>query len=519
MTSSRAGKGDIPAFLQFLDRQLKLPLRAGRGEVLAFDVYRMDLSSWRLRFSDHTPVLYVSETDARSMTPRELFQSLRDVVYTRGYEEQNPIVLMDGDGTELREEVRTHLVTAIVLDQADQARVLASRRPSAELLDCISPQLSLSLMAPYETSKPVTGSRFFGREFDIRKILYARDANFAVMGIRRIGKTSLLREIERRLGEQAEGPESNLARERILFMDCSAIRTPEHFVQEVVRQLAPRELVRLQHRQFPLYFPDFLARMARHYKGSIFFLLDEFDALLKVPFGQSYLLDQLRAASNSGHCRFVIAGFREVLNAFSDQNSPLYNFANPLRLKEFSRDETNNLILAPMESLGVHFERRNEVVDRIYDETGGQPNLIQHYCAILVEKMDRRQERVISIDDLATVYEDEDFRAFVLNTFNDNTSHLEKALVYIVLLDASAQSQAAAEARFTLEEMDNALQERGIDVLLSDLEGSCRQLELAGIFAKQGVHYHFATPVFPDVLRRGYNIEYLLRKVREEGIW
>ncbi len=519
MTSMRSGKSETPSFLQFLDRQLRLPLRAGRSEVLAFDLYRMDFSSWRLRFSSHTPVLHVSETDLGSMNSRELFQSLRDVVYTRGYGEQNPIALIDGDGTELREEIRTHLLPVVILDQADQARVLASRRPNGELLDCISPQLSLSLLAPYETSKPVTGSRFFGREFDIRKILYAGDANFAVMGIRRIGKTSLLREIERRLREQAEGAEGNLTGERILFMDCSPIRTPEHFVQEVVRQLAPRELVRLQHRQFPLYFPDFLARMHRQYKGALIFLLDEFDALLKVPFGQSHLLDQLRTASNSGHCRFVIAGFREVLNAFSDQNSPLYNFANPLRLKEFSRDETTNLILAPMESLGVHFERRNEVVDRIYDETGGQPNLIQHYCSILVENMDRRKERTISIDNLSHVYKDEDFRAFVLNTFMDNTSHLEKALVYVMLLDAGEKSQAATKERFSLEDMDIALQKRGIDIVLSDLENSCRQLELAGIFAKQGIHYHFATPVFPDVLSGGYNLHYHLRKIREEGLW
>jgi len=519
MTSMRSGQRETPPFLQFLDRQLRLSLRAGRTEVLSFDIYRMDFSPWRLRFSDHTPVLHVSEIDVRALSPREIFQSLRDVVYTRGYGEQNPIVLVDGDGTDLREEVRTHLLPIVILDQADQNRVLASRRPSAELLDCISPQLTLSLLAPYETSKPVTGSRFFGREFDIRKILYAGDANFAVMGIRRIGKTSLLREIERRLKEQAESAEGKQTAERILFMDCSAIRTPDHFVQEVVRQLAPREMARLQHRQFPLYFPDFLARMSRQYKGALVFLFDEFDALLKAPFGQSNLLDQLRAASNSGHCRFVIAGFRELLNAFSDQNSPLYNFANPLRLKEFSRDETTNLILSPMESLGVHFERRNEVVDRIYDETGGQPNLIQYYCSILIENLDRRKERSISPENLSHVYHDEDFRAFVLNTFMDNTSHLEKALVYAVLLEASDNDRVTAEERFAMEDIDNALQSRGIDILLGDLESSCRQLELAGIFAKQGIHYHFATPVFPDVLRSGYNMNYLLRKVREEGIW
>lgn len=519
MTSTRAEQREPPPFLLFLDRQLRLRLRGRPRDVNDFPVYRMDFSAWRLRFSDHTPVIYISAKDLAEMSPRELFQSVREVVYSKGVVEQNPILLVDGGGEPLREEIRIHLLPVVVLDQADQERIQASRRASGELLDCISPQLDLSRLAPYETSKPVTGSRFFGREFDIRKVLQGTDSNFAVMGIRRIGKTSLLREIERRLREQITGDEDASNPSPILYMDCSSILTPEQFVQEVVRQLAPRELVRLEHRQFPIFFPDFLARMSRQHKGILVFLLDEFDALLQIPFGSSHLLDQLRTASNSGHCRFVIAGFREVLRAFTDLNSPLYNFANPLRLKEFSQDETRNLIVAPMESLGVRFERRNEVVDRIYDETGGQPNLIQYYCSILVEDLDRRRERIISPDNLAHVNDDEDFRGFVVNTFLDNTSHLEKALVYSVLLDAKADNLDISESRFTVEEMDGSLNRRGITLPLSDLEDSCRQLELAGIFAKQGHHYHFATPVFPDVLRDGYNLEFQLGKLREEGLW
>ncbi|MEZ4613924.1 MAG: hypothetical protein R2867_00215 [Caldilineaceae bacterium] len=61
----------------------------------------------------------------------------------------------------------------------------------------LSQQVSLSVLSPYETSKPVTGSRFFGREAEVRRII-SSDANFAIMGIRRIGKTSLLKEIGER---------------------------------------------------------------------------------------------------------------------------------------------------------------------------------------------------------------------------------------------------------------------------------------------------------------------------------
>ncbi|RME50833.1 MAG: ATP-binding protein [Caldilineae bacterium] len=507
---------DLPPFLDHLARDLRMRVRTGRRSALGFDIFFVDFSDWKLRFSDRTPVIYVSAADVASMDGRALAESLADVIRVENLAERNPVVLVEGDGAVLRAYFRANYLPAVVLDAGDQERVRTSRRPTAELLDCISPQLALALIAPYETSKPVTGSRFFGREYDIRRILYAGDANFAVMGLRRIGKTSLLREIERRLVEQVQEQEDRQATARVLYMDCSSIHTVQHFVQEVVRALNPRELVRLEHRHLPLYFPDFLGRMAKQHRGPLIFLLDEFDALLDAQLNSRGLLDELRSASNQGHCRFVIAGFRRVLEAFSDLNSPLYNFAKPLRLKEFSREETANLIFGPLEKLRVRFERRNEIADRIYDETGGQPNLIQYYCSILVQELDRTQSRVISPDMLFHVYDDPDFLTFVLNTFLDNTTNLEKAVVYGLLL---AYGEEVREQRFTLDDIDGILKEHGIVATFDDLNKSVRNLELAGVLARQGKDFHFATPVFPDVLRSSYNVEFLLYKVQEEGVW
>jgi AAA+ ATPase superfamily predicted ATPase len=504
---------DVPDFLRFLDQTLNLSLRRLRKQELGYDIYYIDFSSWKLRLSSQTPVICVRAEDVAALPPQQLAQSLADVVRIQNLAESNPIALVAKPVDRLRDYLKLSYLPVIVLDEEDQRAVLTSRRPNAELLDRVCAHLSLAALSPYETSKPVTGSRFFGRDYEINRILSEADSNVAVMGIRRVGKTSLLREIQYRLLQQAHEHGDINASERIVYMDCSAVRTPEHFMQEVVRQLNPPELNRLEHRRFPLFLPDFLKRMSKQYKGQLVFLLDEIDALLESEFSSVELLDKLRSASNAGYSRFIIAGFRKLFEASSNLNSPLFNFARPLRLKEFSRDDTVRLILQPMENMRIRVERPNEVVERIYGETAGQPNLIQFYCNVLIERLDREDNRTVSPENLLQIYENEDFRAYMLNTFIDNTNNLEKAIVFAVILDL------VDEQRFDLEAIDRALERHEIQATLADLERSCRNLELAGTFSRQERSFYFSAPLFPQILRNSYNVDYLFRKIMQEGIW
>lgn len=501
----------MPEFLDFLDSTLGHHARL-HDEILGHHIYFLDFADWKLRFSNRTPVIWVGADDLAALSPRDLAQNLADVVRTRSLTDRNPVVLLDGPGEALAAQIRATYLPLLVLDSAAQRAVRESRRPSAELLERLSAQLDLASLTPYETSKPVTGSRFFGREFEVRRILQSADSNFAIMGIRRIGKTSLMREVERQLREQAQEAGDELAGERLLFMDCSALSSSAGFVQEIVRKLRPQELVRLASKQFPIFIPDFLERMSQRYGGPIVFFLDEFDRVLTWHHEDDTLLNALRAASNQGHARYIVGGFREVMRAFSDLESPLYNFARPIRLKEFSREQAATMILGPLEKLGVQFERRNDVVNRIFDETAGQPNLIQFYCSILVERLDRAGVRAVSPESLFDVYGNDDFRAFVLSTFMDNTTHLEKAIVFAVLADLDPENP------FGVRAIDTALEQRGVQIPLSDLDHACRNLEMAGTLASRGPLYRFATPVFPRMLRENYDVGYLFRKVLQEGI-
>jgi hypothetical protein len=43
-------------------------------------------------------------------------------------------------------------------------------------------------------------------------------------------------------------------------------------------------------------------------------------------------------------------------------------------------------------------------------------------------------------------------------------------------------------------------------------------LMLAGVLHRKGREYFFASPVFTKVLHQSYDLDYLFRKVKEEGL-
>jgi len=512
MKTMMSWRREMPAFLCFLEQ--KLACRVRWYEPLCdLQYYEVDLSSWKLRFSDRSPLIYVSATDIATGGDAAIAETVAELLRARNMTERQPLVLTEGDGQDLKRYLKINSIPAAVLDGVDQQEIAGSRKPTAEFLDRVVGQMRLGMLSPYEINKPVTGSRFFGRESDVRRIQSSGDTNFAVMGIRRIGKTSLLREVERRLREQAREDNLEEAEKRIFFMDCSSIRSAEDLLREVVRHYYPHDLARIGNRRFPLYFPDFLRRMKSRYGGQLILLLDEFDALLNMDVPDQSLLSVLRTASNEGHCRFVIAGFRDLLEQSSQLHSPLFNFARTLRLKEFSREDAGSMILGPLNNLRVQVERENEVVERIFEETAGQPHLIQFYCGYIVDRLDHHNSRRLAPEDLLGVYEDEDFRAFVLNTFMDNTTPLEKGMVFALIVQADGVPE-----QFDQEDIERALLGQGISILFDEMERACRNLELAGIFVKQGWHYRFAIPLFPRILTQNHNVRYLLQRLKREGI-
>lgn len=496
---------DWPRLLRLFHEELGYTVRESKSS-LGYELFTIDLSSWKLRLSNRTPVIWVQTKDLDGLSAQHIMQSLGDVLRERNLTRQITLVLFDGNSAPLF-RYRTGLDYNLVLIGAEeQKHVIQSRRPSGELLDLISKQMPISFLSPYETRAPVTGSRFFGREHEIARILSNPDTNHAILGIRRIGKTSLLREIERLLIEREEGP-------RVVYLECSDLLSTDDYIREVVRKLNPRELPRLEMQKYVFFFPNFLERMSKQIKSKIIFLLDEIDNLVIMQRGDWELFRMLRASSNKGACQYIIAGFREAMREQYMLDSPFYNFTQEIRLSEFTRQQARQLIITPMENLRVRIRNEEEVLNRIYTETAGHPNLIQYYCLILLRKLDQSGEREIGPESLIDVYNDEGFTSHLLTSFMQNTENREKALVYALLMsDANAGGKG-----FSLEQIDELLHKGGILLPQKSIDEACNVLTLAGIIHRKGRDFYFTSPVFTKVLQQTYDLSYLFRKVKEEG--
>lgn len=474
---------------------------------LGYELFTIDLASWKLKLTNATPIIWVKASDLESVPVQHVLQSLADVRRERNWGRQVVLVLLDGPSQPLLAYTSSPLYSLVIIGRAEQETLLHSRRPSGELLDLISAQVPISILAPYETRAPVTGSRFFGREYEISRILGNPDTNHAILGIRRIGKTSLLREVERMYREGGDSA-------HVVYLDCSDLLSAEDYIREVVRKLNPRELPRLHMQQYIFFFPAFLERMARYQKRKITFFLDEIDNLVIMQRGDWELFRMLRASSNKGACQYVMAGFREAMREQYLLDSPFYNFAQEIRLNEFTRRQATDLIVTPLENLRVRVKNKDEVVGRIYEETAGHPNLIQYYCMILLRRLDTSGEREISPESLIDVYADEGFRSHLLTSFMQNTESHEKAMVYAVLMDAGESHVRG----FSDEAIDGALRKKGLVFTQDTIEEACNVLVLAGIWHRKGKEFSFTSPVFVKVLQRTYDLDYLFRKAKEEGL-
>ena len=487
-------------FVQFLHKQ-NLKRRPFHKEVFGLRVFQVDLSPLRLRFSDRSPLIEVTRRELER-APEEIYATLRDVILQLQIHDRVPIVLLEGHSAELRQLVNEPPYYMAALDEGDIDRIMESRAPSEELLASLRRQVPLAFLSPYEVSASVTGSQFFGRDYELKTILSHPDASYTIVGTRRLGKTSLLKEVQRRM-EIADPSEK-----RYLYVDCMAFNSKEAFYNHVIEHLYPREYNRLSRMgaSYTDHFGHFMKRMKAMYGAGIVFFLDEIDHLLAWDRPANYeLVKTMRACFQNGHCRFLFAGFREAQRELATPDSPFNSFGTPLYLSNFTMEQAAELVSTPMNALGVKLVGRHQLVNRIYRETNGHPNFLQHYCTALIRQLDEAGSREITAENLARLSEDEGFRTRVLETFISNTNDVDKAVAYAV----------ADREEFSLDDIDKQIKRHRLFLETRELEDACKSLATLGVIGWVGKGYRFTVPVFPQLLRERYGGEFLFTKANE----
>ena len=66
--------------------------------------------------------------------------------------------------------------------------------------------------------------------------------------------------------------------------------------------------------------------------------------------------------------------------------------------------------------------------------------------------------------------------------------------------------------------MDDRLRREDMVFQQQQMDEVCNHLILSGVLYRRGRDYSFTSPVFVRVLQQTYDLQYLLKKVKEEGV-
>lgn len=516
---------DLPIFLGWLHTTLSIEiLQELENTPQELRIFRLDMSSFRLKLTDRTPCIEIPHKLRSNLTDSQLHQLIQEVIANKSWHRRNILVLIDGDKADLRLLFRTALLPPIILDRTDQAHIMAGNGKDRRLTEEISKLMPIAALSPYETGRHVVGGQFFGRESELRKISLNSETNFLIIGNRRMGKTSLAQESLRISTKTAKYHEATH-----IYWDCSNVHNKTEFCVELIRliggpQHGPREASRFTNGESTFSMGSFLNRMAKAHGEGIFLVLDEVDHILAWDSQNNWeVMNLLRSVSANksisdtsvNPLRLVMCGFRLAQQVAANIKSPLYNgFAQSLQMYPFKHKEVEEIVVEPLLNLGIRIHDRNELVNRIYTDTSGQPNLVQHYCQYILRRLEETESRDVFPKILNDLIIDDQIRHRLVWEMAMNTDPLERL---ILLCAARSCYRDGQTSRFGNNFINAWLHELHVNVTFSQIEHALMMLETASIFNYDGVTYGFAMQVLPRMLCMQGDLKTNIQKLVKEG--
>ncbi len=358
----------------------------------------------------------------------------------------------------------------VMVDSASQTEWLLSAQPLQVLLRLLSAQLRVTRISPYQTRGGVTreGS-FFGREQLLARVVNREPANYLVVGGRQLGKSSLLKAVQRRLQGHPQ-------------IVCHYVSLRDH-------RLAPRMAL-----QFGLPADTPLEAIVDHlqaqYTGKrLYLLIDEADLFFRDESNHGYhQLSTLRSLSEEGRCWFMLAGFWDLYaTAVLDYQSPLRNFGEVLAIGGLERPACKALATEPLRRLRLGFGG-DALVERLVDASGLRANLVAILCQECLEAL-QPGERVIEARHLNQALASQPVQDALAGwgrlSPDDDACRLDRVVVYHV----------AQQAETSLVALAGLLQGHGVQADAQALRQSLARLQLAWVLRREGASYSFAIPL------------------------
>jgi hypothetical protein len=378
----------------------------------------------------------------------------------------------------------------VLLGLGELQRIIVAREPQAVLRRLVLSKVDLTSISPYVTMGATSDNIFFGREPELREIYqHIANVSYAVIGGRRIGKSSLLGRLHR-----VRLPAAGF---RTVYHDCSSTPTYESFMNAPIAKWQPEPPSGA-----PVTFGDLLQSLPDD--KPLVLLLDEADKLVPADCAYEWrLFSTLRGLANSDRVQVVLGGERTLRGALQDPTSPLFNFANEILLGPLDFRAVEELVTRPMRQLEIELVDESAMARRIYEFTSGHPNVVQRLCRRLIERLNEQGTRRISVDDVDAVIDDPRFQEKdFLGTYWERATPLEQ--IVSLLMAQKAKSYRLQAVLDLLAAQDLKPEPEVVKAALD------RLVDLRSILKRSQAGYRFAVEAFPLVLANTTTAEDLL---------
>ena len=370
----------------------------------------------------------------------------------------------------------------------------------------------------YENFVDKDKSIFVGREDWIRSIVESGRSH-AIYGGRRIGKSSLLKAVERELNKN--GVTS-------VYIDLEGGRSRKEGINA-----AQDILERLEIYDTCETFTDFQRLLTKHFQKNperkVVILFDELDPYIRERRRNKEphtLIDTCRNLfqEHRSNIRFIMAGFTELWKQlrgdgdFVDQQNPYMNFLydrGPLAALQSS--EAQKIVKEGFqETLGFKISD-SSIPRRIVDITTGHPAFVQKFCERLFNRLHSLGSDIteVQLRDIEFARDEPgllSFTRFVVETLDLNLNNLSQIIVYLLAANNGE--------KFGVDDISALLSDYGVSNLPKEkIHESVQELLITGVLSSATTQnsYKFSVPSYANLLRQ-YDLtdtDYLLNLIQK----
>ena len=379
-----------------------------------------------------------------------------------GEEQQNSVVVLARDKT-------NRLMATTV---GGFSELMLSHDAQSIFIKILSQSLSLKDVSPYQLNGDVKNeSNFFGRVEILREIISNSSVNYLIVGARQLGKSSILKALERRYEGSRE----------INYYSFTLDESGDVLgaMSEVLGLGDGGGL-------------DEIVVAIRALDKKPIFLIDEADMFVKYEKERGYYITSVfRKLSQEGEAMFIMAGFWTLYEYVSlDYQSPLKNFGKLITLEGLEFEACRELMIEPMGRIGVRYES-DRIIDEVIELCGRRANYIAIVCDVVLQQL---EGSVIGGEDIESALDsravDRMIKDWESLSANREKNRLDRLIVYLTI----------EKERFRLGDVTRSIKEQGLKIDIERINESLDRLVLGYVIGKSKGDYFYQIPLLKQKL-------------------